>query len=308
MAQDPTADPDRGNAGRSPTIVITGASGGIGRSVALGLAARGPIELVMIARRRQALDAVAAEVASAGAGRHATVLVGDLELRSEVARLAAEVGAAFPRIEGLVNNAGAWFHRRHVTAEGTERTWALNVLAPLLLTERLRPSLRAGAPARVVMVSSEAHRGHRLRLDDLDGGRRYRGFSAYGRSKLALIAITEALADRYRGDGISVNALHPGFIDSGFGRNNGGWVRTGIALLETVAGRSPEYGARGPVRLLTDPSLAGTTGRYFVRGRPSIPGRGATDRVRAELVWRRCAEIAGIPDPGPFPGRPTAPA
>lgn len=287
--------------------VVTGASQGIGRDVALGIARYRPGPIVLVARRRDRLEQVAREIDRLGTGATGCVHPADLALQGDVRRLSAEILREHPRISILVNNAGAWFHRRAETAEGVERTVALNLLAPVRLTESLRPALRAGAPSRVVMVASEAHRGYRLDLSDPEGRRGYRGFTAYGRSKLALIAMTRLLSDRYREDRIDVNAVHPGFVASGFGQNNGGAVGFGMRVLEALAGRSNASGARGPIRLATDPALEGTTGEYFKRERPAAPSRAADDPAETAALWSWCESRAGsVPrgDPGASGGPP----
>jgi|HubBroStandDraft_3_1064219.scaffolds.fasta_scaffold88860_2 retinol dehydrogenase-14 len=284
--------------GRGPGIVVlTGTSGGIGHATALALAARGR-SVVLVARRKERLDRLAEAIQRVAPETHPSVHPADLSLEAEVRRVAQEIRDAHPRIDALVNNAGAWFHRRAETSEGVERTFALNVLAPVLLTELLRPSLRAAAPARVVMVSSAAHLGYDLELDDLEGRRHYRGFSSYGRSKLALILLTHVLAERYRSDGIVVNALHPGFIRSRFGQNNEGIVGGAMWVLTRIAGRSAEYGAREPVRLATAPEGGQVPGQYFVRGRSARSSAPSYDPAVAARLWAQCAARLRLDAPG----------
>jgi NAD(P)-dependent dehydrogenase (short-subunit alcohol dehydrogenase family) len=283
------------------TVVVTGASGGIGRAVALGLASRGR-DVVMVARNRAPLEELVRQIRSQAPRTSPAFHLADLSLQTEVRRVTGEIRDAHPRIDALVNNAGAWFHHREETPEGVERTWALNVLAPLLLTEGLRPALRAAAPSRVVMVSSAAHWGYELDLEDLESRRRYRGFNAYGRSKLAVILLTRVLAERYRADGISVNALHPGFIRSHFGQNNPGAVGRGMWVLTRLGGRSPEQGARTPIRLVTAPELSTTTGEYFVRGSPSRASRTADDAALGRRLFAVCATRLRLEDAGSVPG------
>lgn len=277
------------------TYVVTGASQGIGRAIALGLAARGPGRIALVARRREALERVAEEVGRTGQGMSACLHPADLGLQTEVRRVSAEILAEHPRVDALVNNAGAWFHRREETSEGVERTVALNVFAPVLLTELLRPALRAAAPSRVVMISSEAHQGQRLDLADLELRRGYRGMRAYGRSKLALVELTRALAERYRADRIDVNAVHPGFVASGFGQNNPGAIRVLIRFLEAIAGRSTERGADTPVYLATEPGLAGTTGRYFADRKEVASSRSVDTPGEVKALWEYCAARLGAP-------------
>jgi len=181
-----------------------------------------------------------------------------------------------------------------VTAEGTERTFALNVLAPFLLTRLLHDRLRENAPSRVVMVASAAHNGNRLDLDDLEGRTKYSGYTAYGRSKLALILLTHELARRWNDDGITVNAVHPGFVRSGFGQNNGGGVALAIRFL-ALFGLSATKGAVTPVYVATSPQVEGTTGEYFVKSRAARSSRESYDDALARKLWDVCSEKVGLP-------------
>lgn len=291
----PSPSVERSGPGVPPTYVVTGASRGIGRAVVEGLASLGPARLVVLARDVPALDALKLMLER---GRpEVQVFPNALDLTSvpSVRAVADRIGAAHPRIDALVNNAGALYAHRELTPEGIERTMALNVLAPVLLTERLRPALRAAAPSRVVMVASAAHRGARLDLSDLELRTGYRGFRAYARSKLALIELTRVLAERYRGDRIDVNSLHPGFIASSWGLNNPGPYRAGIRFLQAIAGRSVRRGARTPIYLATDPSVRGTTGRYFVRGRPASVSAAVGSPGQGEALWEWCRARGGLP-------------
>ncbi|MCI4366307.1 MAG: SDR family NAD(P)-dependent oxidoreductase [Thermoplasmata archaeon] len=269
--------------------MVTGASRGIGRAVAIELADRG-WNVVSVARSATELEALTSELRRRAPGSRPSGHVADLSLEREVRRVAAEIRETRPALDVLINNAGAWFHRREETIEGVERTWALNVLAPLLLTESLRPALRAAAPARVIMVASAAHLGNHFDLDDVESRRQFRGFQRYGRSKLALIMLTRVLAERYRTQGISVNSLHPGFIRSQFGQNNPGAVGRGMWLLTRLAGRSAGYGARSAVWLATSPDAGALTGEYLVRGRPTRSSRSSYDADVAARLWSMCAE------------------
>jgi retinol dehydrogenase 14 len=276
-----------------PTYVVTGASGGIGRATARGIA-RPDATLVLVARRRPELEVTAEAIRAASPGARACLHPADLSRTAEVRRVAAEILAEHPRIDAAVQNAGGWFHGREVTPDGNERTLALNVLAPLLLTELLRPGLAAARPSRVVMVASEAHRGHHLDLDDLDARPPYHGYRTYSRSKLALLGVTEVLAERLRRDGIDVNALHPGFIASGFGHNNPGAAGRAIRVLEWIGGRSPARGARLPILLATDPTLTGVTGRYFWRHRSVAIAEDRVDPALARQLFALLAARVGI--------------
>jgi NAD(P)-dependent dehydrogenase (short-subunit alcohol dehydrogenase family) len=274
-------------------VVLTGASSGIGRATAPKLADLGK-SVVLVARRKEALEELAKELRRRAPNTNPAVYVADLTLQSEVRRLAKELESAYPKIDVLINCAGVYFHRREVTTEGVEKTWALNVLAPLLLTELLRPSLRAAAPSRVVMVSSMAHGGQHLEFDNLQGEKKYRGFRNYGRSKLALIYLTHQLAERYKADRIDVNSLHPGFIRSEFGRTNGGLLGAGMRFVELIAARSVEYGSRTPVYLATAPEVKGVTGQYFAKCKSVRSSPQSYDSEAEKRLWSDCAKRLGL--------------
>ncbi|HTT73334.1 MAG TPA: SDR family NAD(P)-dependent oxidoreductase, partial [Thermoplasmata archaeon] len=243
--------------------VVTGATSGIGRILAERLAGLG-YTTVVVGRGDARAAGAAGEIARAtGNTRVASIGVADLAVRSEANRVADEVERRYPAVHLLVNNAGAFYARREVTSEGLERTFALNVLAPYILTNRLVGALERGAPSRVVQVASEAHRAHRVDFDDLEGAREYRGYRQYGRSKLELILLTREFARRLDGSGVTVNAVHPGFIRSGFGRNNGGATSFGIRIAAALFGRSLAHGVETPLDVATNPKLAATTGAYF---------------------------------------------
>ncbi len=220
--------------------------------------------------------------------------VADLSSLAEVRRLASELKERYPRIDVLANNAGAYFARREETPEGFERTWALNVLAPFLLTHLLLDRLEASAPARVINTSSNAHERARLQPEDLNGQPRPAGFRAYGQSKLALNLLTYEFARRVDPKQVTVNAYHPGFVASRFGWNNGRVYRGAIRLLSRGFGLSPEEGADTLVYLASAPEVEGTTGRYF-HERKAVPSSPLSyDRGLAECLWDACARETGL--------------
>ncbi len=243
--------------------IVTGATSGLGQEIARELAARGRA-VVVVGRGADRADAVAKEIARlTGNARVESIGVADLSRPVEVRKLADEILARYPRVSLLVNNAGAIFRHREVTADGLERTFALNVLAPFLLTELLADRLRASAPARVVNVASAAHYRHRINFADLQSQQHYSGYAVYGTSKLELILLTREFARRFAGSGVTVNAVHPGFVASGFGQNNGGGFAFTVRIVGRLFGRSLARGADTPVFVATDPSVAAVTGEYF---------------------------------------------
>ena len=207
---------------------------------------------------------------------------------SEVRRLAEEVRERYPRVDVLANNAGALFASRQVTSEGFERTFALNHLAPFLLTNLLRDRLAGG---RVIATTSDAHEGGRLDLDDLQSEQSFAAMRVYGTSKLCNILFTRELARR--APELRANCFHPGTVRTGFGKNeNGIWK-----VLTTVAGpffRSPERGARSLVWLALSDEAAGLNGEYVQDEKVATPSDQAQDESLASGLWERSAELVGL--------------
>jgi retinol dehydrogenase-12 len=277
---------------RPRVCLLTGATLGIGRAAAEALAPTG-MELVLVARDRARLEALAAELQRKSPGAKVGVLAGDLSRMSEVRRIAREFRARHDRLHVLLNNAGALFARRELTSEGLERTLALNHLAYFVLTEELLPLLKSSAPARIVNVSSDAHLRTRIEFDDLMSARRYRPFAVYGRTKLMNILFTRELARRLAGTGITVNAMHPGFVRTGFGHNNEGLLGTLVKWGQAAFARTPEHGARTLVYLATSPQVEGVTGKYFFDERERRTSPEAQDMEAARRLWEVTVRLAG---------------
>src|SRR5215210_2011425 len=249
------------------TVLVTGGSGGIGRATALGLAALGA-HLAITGRDRGRTEAAAREVRAAGGGR-VDAFVADLSSQAAVRRLADEVLQRLPRLDVLVNNVGGYWDTRHVTADGLERTFALNHLAPFLLTSLLLDRLRQGAPARVVTVSSNAQALGEIDFDDLQGERSYSGARAYNQSKLANVMFTYELARRLQGGSVTANALHPGVVRTGFGAEDpAGTQRLLVPLLRPFM-KSAARGAATSIHVTSAPDLAEVSGRYFASSTPT---------------------------------------
>jgi len=259
--------------------VVTGATGGIGGATARGLAERGATVLLVV-RDRVRGDALRQEIARvAGKGR-AELFLADLSYLAEVRRVAAEITAAHPRLDVLVNNAAVYTGRRHESVDGIETQWAVNHLAPFLLTALLLEPLRAAGRARVVTVSSEAHRGARIPWDDMGLRRRYFGWRAYGITKLANLLFTRELARRLRGTGVTANALHPGVVYTELLARGFPPVRLFKRFLKTH-----EEGARTSVFLASAPEVEGITGKYWIDERPAEPAPRARSDEDAGRLW-----------------------
>ena len=275
------------------TVVITGATSGLGRIAAVGLAQMGA-RLVIVGRDRGRVFATLQEVSRAGQGISHAAYVADMSLVGEAKRVGAEIAAGEPRIDVLINNAGAIFGTRQVTAEGLERTFALNHMGYFVLTRCLVDRLKASAPARIVNTASGAHFGHRLDFDDLQMTRGYRPRTAYGRSKLANILFTRELARRLAGSGVTANCLHPGFVKTSFGQSGNGLFGVAVRIAMRLFAGPPEPGAATIVYLASDPAVADVSGEYFFDRQPKRPSHAARDDDAARRLWEESERIAGL--------------
>ena len=268
-------------------VLLTGATRGIGRAAAIDLAREG-VELALVGREAERVRAVAQEAKAAGASAPVHEHVADLMLMADVRALAQEARERYERIDVLANNAGALFASRQETSEGFERTFALNHLAPFLLTNLLRERLEGG---RVVTTASDAHQAGRLDLDDLQSQRSYAAMRVYGTSKLCNILFTRELAKR--APQLRANCFHPGVVRTGFGKNEGGIWK----VLTTLGGpmfRSPARGARSLVWLAVSEQAAALTGEYVQDEKVLAPSAQAQDETLAEGLWERSAALVGL--------------
>jgi NAD(P)-dependent dehydrogenase (short-subunit alcohol dehydrogenase family) len=265
-------------------VLLTGATDGIGLAGAEALAARGA-KLAIVARDDAKASRAVARIEAAGGGG-VDVLMADLSSQASVRRLAGQVLDRYPRLDVLVNNAGAVNSTRQVTEDGIELTWAVNHLAPFLLTTLVLERLRQSAPARVVTTSSDAHQPARIPFDDFGAERSYRsrGFRRYGETKLANILFTVELARRTDGTGVTANCFHPGVVASGFNRNNGTLMQAAMTLIRPFS-RSPAKGADTLVWLVDSAAVGAESGGYFVDRRRVTPSRAARDLDAARRLW-----------------------
>jgi NAD(P)-dependent dehydrogenase (short-subunit alcohol dehydrogenase family) len=279
---------------RGKRVVITGATNGIGLAAARELARRGA-DLAILARDERRGSAVAELIKAAGSDGHVDVLHVDLASQASIRKVAAEILDRYPRIDVLVNNAGAIYAGRQVSPDGIELTWAVNHLAPFLLTNLLLDRLRASAPARIITTSSDAHQRASIPFDDLNAERSYRtrGFGRYGETKLANILFTFELARRLEGSGLTANCYHPGSVATGFNRNNGLLMNVAMTITKPFS-RTPEKGAETLVWLAEAPGLATETGGYYVDMRRVTPSPAAQDMEAARRLWEISARQVGL--------------
>jgi retinol dehydrogenase-12 len=273
-------------------VLLTGATRGIGRAAAIELAQQGA-EVALVGREAERVQAVAQEARAAGGSAPVHEHVADLALMADVRALAEEVRERYQHIDVLANNAGALFASRKQTSEGFEQTFALNHLAPFLLTNLLLDRLDG---ARVVTTSSDAHKSGRLDLDDLQSEKSYSAMRVYGTSKLCNILFTRELAKR--APQLHANCFHPGVVRTGFGKNeNGIWK-----LLTTLGGpffRSPEKGARSLVWLSLSEQAATLNGEYVQDEKVLVPSGQARNEILAEGLWEHSAQLVGLPVDAP---------
>ena len=281
-------------AGRA--VLVTGGSRGIGRATALGLATMGA-RVAITGRDRERTEDAAREIRAAGGGQ-VDVFVADLAAQSEVRRLADEVLQSLSRIDVLINNAGGYWHTRHVTADGLERTFAVNHLAPFLLTNLLLDRLEQSASARVVTVSSNAQTTGRIDFNDLQGERSYSGGRAYNQSKLANVLFSYELARRLQTTSVTANALHPGIVSTSFGAEDpAGLQRLFVPIVRPFM-KTPIQGAATSIYLASAPDLEQVTGRYFVNSKPKRSSKRSYDEAAAARLWQVSADLVGLTTPG----------
>jgi retinol dehydrogenase 14 len=278
-------------AGKS--VLVTGGTGGIGKATAIGLAVLGA--RVGITGRDQArTEAAAASIRAAAGSPAVDAFAADMSIQAGVRRLAAQVADTYPRLDVLVNNVGGFWAHRHVTADGLERTFALNHLAPFLLTSLLLDRLTASAPARILTVSSGAHARGRIDFGDLQGERNYSGQRAYSQSKLANVMFTYELARRLDDTGVTATVLHPGVVRTSFGAEDREAYLAVLIRVARVFMKTPAQGADTPVYLASAPQVEGISGRYFVNRKPKTSSNASRDTTAAARLWQVSAELTGI--------------
>lgn len=280
-------------AGRS--VLVTGGTGGIGKATAVGLARLGA-NVAITGRDPGRLEEAVREIRAVGNGQ-VEGFVADMSSQAEVRRLAGEVLLRLPRLEVLVNNVGGYWNTRHVTADGLERTFALNYLAPFLLTNLLLERLKESAPARIVDVSSNVQAMGRIDFDDLQGEHDYSGARAYSQAKLAIVLFTYELSRRLQGNQVTANSLHPGVVSTAFGAEDPGTVQRLLLPVMRPFMKTPARGADTSIHAASAPALEQVTGRYFANGKPRKSSPRSYDEATAARLWHESAALVGlVPD------------
>ena len=272
--------------------LITGGSSGIGKATALGLANQGA-NVVLVGRDRSRGEAARTEIVEKSGNELADLMLADLSSQASIRQLAEDFTSRYGRLHVLINNAGVFISKRTLTVDGIETTFAVNHLAPFLLTNLLLGVLKASAPARIVNVTSSGERSGTINFDDLQGEGRYSGFRAYNQSKLAMILFTYELAKRLEGTGVTVNCVHPGVVVTNLGRGSSGSFGLLLRLMRPFFS-SPEKGAETSIYLASSPQVEGVSGKYFAKKAEARSSEQSYDEATGRRLWQVCAELTKL--------------
>ena len=284
------------------TVLVTGGTGGIGKATAIGLARLGA-RVGITGRDSTRAEAAADAIRTVSGNAAVDAYAADMSSQAEVRRLAQDVLDAYPKLDVLVNNVGGFWTTRHVTADGLEHTFAVNHLAPFLLTDLLLNRLKASAPARIVTLSSGAQAMGRIDFDDLQGQRSYSGQRAYSQSKLANVMFTYELARRLEGSGVTATVLHPGVVRTAFGaEDKARWHRLFLPLVRPFM-KTTDRGAETSIYLASALEVDGVSGGYFVNRKPKKSGQDSYDTAAQRRLWQVSGELVGL---APAPTMPSA--
>ena len=274
--------------------LVTGANAGIGKATAFGLANIGAT-VVMVCRSRDLGEAALAEIKQKSSNDSISLLVADLASQASIRKLAEDFKGQHPALHVLINNAGIIPRKRLVTEDGFETQFAVNHIAPFLLTNLLLDVLKSSAPARIVTVASDMHRGATIDFDDLQSERSYSPTQVYSRTKLANVLFTCELAKRLQGTKVTANCLHPGVVATNLLADAMGIPRP-LKSTTRLMGTSPEKGAKTSIYLAVSPAVEGVSGKYFVRQKAVESSEASYDENLASRLWRVSAELTGLSD------------
>ncbi len=272
--------------------LVTGANSGIGKATALGLAKR-DATVVLVSRDKDKGEAALLEVRTLSGNKNVDAMVADLSSQDSVRELAHDFRARYKKLHVLVNNAGVFLPKRVATVDGLEATFATNHLGHFLLTNLLLDELKSSAPARIINITSDAHRGTEIDFEDLQGEKKYSGYHAYSQSKLANVLFTYQLAKKLEGTRVTVNCLHPGVARTGFGKDQVGLMSI-MVRIGTPFMMSPQKAARAVIYLATSPDLEGVSGKFFSKGKETKSSAQSYDTTSAERLWKVSTELTRL--------------
>lgn len=275
-------------------VVITGANAGIGKATALGLAEL-EATIVMICRDQKRGQAALEEIKDKSGNSNIDLLIADLSSQQQIRKVVEEFKDKYTNLHILINNAGVVLPKRELTVDGFEYQFAVNYLAPFLLTNLLLDVLKASVPARIINVASYAHKLGSLDFEDLQCEKKYGPFRAYGQSKLALIMFTYELANRLEGTDITVNALHPGAIRSDLARHFNWFIR-GFYSAAKIFMKGTKKGAETSIYLAASPEVEGTTGKYFSNKKEKKSSKESYDIEATKKLWEISCKLTGLSD------------
>ena len=270
--------------------LVTGATDGIGKVSARVLAEMGA-KVIIVSRNHEKSAAVLTELKSISRNENIDLLMADLAVMKEVRDLAEQVISRYDRLDVLLNNAGGYFTKHEITSDGLEMTFALNHMSYFLLTNKLMELLHSSTPSRIVNVSSGAHYGVDIEFDNLNGDQDYKAWKAYQKSKLANVLFTYELLKKVPAD-ITVNCLHPGFVATNFGNNNGGFVSPVLKIAKRISAIDPEEGAKTSIFLCSSPEVEEVSGKYFFKCQPKTSSRESRNMDTAKRLWQISSDIA----------------
>ena len=270
--------------------LVTGATDGIGKVSARVLAELGA-KVIIVGRNPEKSAIVLAELRSISGNENIDLLMADLAVMQEVRDLAEQVISRYDRLDVLLNNAGGYFTKHKITSDGLEMTFALNHMSYFLLTNKLMELLKYSAPARIVNVSSDAHYGVDMEFENLNGEQEYKAWKAYQKSKLANVLFTYELLKKVPGN-ITVNCLHPGFVATNFGHNNGGFFGPVLKIAQRISAIDPEEGAKTSIFLCSAPEVKGVSGKYFYKCQPKTSSRESRNMDTGKRLWQISSDIA----------------
>ena len=270
--------------------LVTGSTDGIGKVSARVLAELGA-KVIIVGRNPEKSAIVLAELRSISGNENIDLLMADLAVMQEVRDLAEQVISRYDRIDVLLNNAGGYFTKHEITSDGLEMTFALNHMSYFLLTNKLMELLKYSAPARIVNVSSDAHYGVDMEFENLNGEQEYKAWKAYQKSKLANVLFTNELLKKVPGN-ITVNCLHPGFVATNFGHNNGGFFGPVLKIAQRISAIDPEEGAKTSIFLCSAPEVKGVSGKYFYKCQPKTSSRESRNMDTGKRLWQISSDIA----------------